>query len=165
MQAIQGKNQILLFRRLLDASSAAGAKLAFQTEHSVNSTLNNDTTITKDGGITTGSSVEEEIPFSCIMSKDDEVASMLRDAHRKAEIIEVWEVDITEKSEDDKYPAEYRQGLLTEFSKTANAEDLIELTATLKVNGVAQAGEVSLTAEQEEVVQYAFRDTEIIEGA
>ena len=162
MEALQGKKLILLFRLLKDASKKKGAKLAFQTEHSTESTLNSDTTITKDGPINTGTSVEEEIPFTCIMARGDEVAEMLKKAHREAEVVEVWEVDITKKNENDKYPAEYRQGLITSFSKTANSEDLIELSVTLKVNGIAQSGELTLTADQEEVVQYAFRDTEIV---
>lgn len=166
MEAIQGKKLILLFRALKDASTQKGLKLAFQTEHSVDSSLNSDTTITKDGSITTGTSVEEEIPFTCIMGRDDDTAKMLKKAHRKGEVVEMWEVDITEKDSEGKYPAEYRQGLITSYSKTANAEDLIELSCTFKVNGTAQEGLVTLTEEQEEVVQYVFRDTEIVtEGA
>ena len=99
MEALQGKKLILLFRLLKDASTKKGAKLAFQTEHSTESTLNSDTTITKDGPINTGTSVEEEIPFTCIMARGDEVAEMLKKAHREAEIVEAWEVDITKKNE------------------------------------------------------------------
>ena len=161
MEAIKGINQILLWRLLENAGSVAGAKLAFQTEHSVSMSRSADTTETKDGAIVTGGGLEEEVPFSCIMAKDDPVVTMLNDALKGNKTLELWEVDITEAVEG-KYPAVYRQGLLSELEKTANAEDLIEISGTFVTNGLAQDGQVELTAEQAEVVQYAFRDTAIV---
>ena len=86
---------------------------------------------------------------------------MLQKALRENKVLEQWEVDIT-KATANKYPATYRQGLLSELEKSANTEDLVELSGTFVVNGLAQTGEVELTAEQAEVVQYVFRDTAIV---
>ena len=44
------------------------------------------------------------------------------------------------------------------INETKNAEDLVELEGTFITNGMSKEGEVTLTAEQAEVVQYAFRD-------
>ena len=161
MEAVLGKNLILLWRLLEDATTSAGAKLAFQTEHSVSVKRSADTTETKDGPLVTGGGLEEEIPFNCIMAKDDPVVAMLQKALRENKVLEQWEVDIT-KATANKYPATYRQGLLSELEKSANTEDLVELSGTFVVNGLAQTGEVELTAEQAEVVQYVFRDTAIV---
>ena len=159
MEAIKGKNIILLFRLLKNAASASAAKLAFQVEHSVDKSRDSDTTETKDGPITVGQGLEEEISYSCIMGKKDPVVETLETAINSNEVLEVWEVDVTEKSTGEKYPAKYRQGLLTEKNETANAEDLMEMECTFVTNGLAQSGEVTLTAAQEAVVQYKFRDT------
>ena len=133
--------------------------MAFQTEHEIEKSRDSETTETKDGPISTGKGLEEEITFTCIVAKDDPTIDLLEEAINKNEILEIWEVDITSKTEGGKYPGKYRQGLLTEKNESANAEDLMELEGTYVTNGVAQVGEVTLTAEQEEVVQYAFRDT------
>lgn len=158
MEAIQGKKQILLWRLLKDATTNAGTKLAFQTEHSVSKSRGMDTTITKDGPIVTGGGLEEEVPFSCIMGKGDPVVDLLNTAILENEVLELWEVDVTDKGESGKYPGKYRQGLLSELNETKNAEDLVELEGTFVTNGTAKTGEVTLTDEQAEVVQYAFRD-------
>lgn len=158
MEALKGKNQILLWRLLKDAATASGAKLAFQTEHSVSKSRSTDTTITKDGPIVTGGGFEEEVPFTCIMAKDDPVVDLLNSAIADDEVLELWEVNITDGGEAGKYPGKYRQGVLSELNETKNAEDLVELEGTFITNGMAKDGEVTLTAEQAEVVQYAFRD-------
>lgn len=163
MEALKGKNQILLFRLLEEATKKTGAKLAFQTEHSVEKSRDSDTTETKDGPITIGQGIEESIPFSCIMAKDDPVVDLLDIAINENKIVELWEVDITKENQG-KFPAIYRQGLITELNKTANTEDLIELEGTFITNGIAQKGEVELTKEQQEVVQYKFKDLSVEAG-
>lgn len=161
MEALKGKNSILLFRLLEDAAKNKAAKLAFQTEHSVDKSRDSDVTETKDGPVTVGQGMEEEISFNCIMAKDDPVAKMLDKALVENKTVEVWEVDVTpNKDGGNKYPAIYRQGIVTEFNKSANVEDLIELEATFVTSGIGQEGEVTLTQEQQEVVQYKFTDTE-----
>ena len=42
---------------------------------------------------------------------------------------------------------------------TAGAEGPIEVTMDLTINGVGQRGFATLTEEQEEFVQYVFKDT------
>ena len=158
MEAKEGKKQILLFRLLANAAAASAVKLAFQTEHDTEKARDNDTTETKDGNISIGKGLEEEIPFKCIVGVDDPTIEMLEDAINKNEILEVWEVDLTEEVSG-KYASKYRQGLLTEMKTSSNAADLMEIDCTFITNGIAQKGMATLTTEQKEVVQYKFRDT------
>ena len=164
LKPIQGKKRILLFRLLKDASKAKAAKLAFQTEHEVSKTRDSETTETKDGAISTGQGLEEEITFSCIIADGDPTYDMLNQAMDENEILEIWEVNTSEE-QDGQYPGKYRQGIMTELTETANAEDLMEFEGTYKTNGLAQPGLITLSQEQKEVVQYAFRDTTEHTGA
>lgn len=165
--AIKGKKIILLWRLLSEATTKKGAKLTFQTEHSVEQSKDSETTITKDGPITTSKGMEEEIPFNFIAAREDAVIDMLKGAMRSDEVLELWEVDTSkaDASGDNKYPAIYRQGMITELNKSANAEDLVEYEGTFKTNGLSQTGLVTLTPEQAEIVQYKFRDLDVVEGA
>ncbi len=65
---------------------------------------------------------------------------------------------------DNKYPATYYQGYITEYSKSAGAEDTVEISFTFAPNGVGVDGQATLTTEQAAVVQYVFKDTTIQAG-
>lgn len=161
MEALKGKNSILLFRLLEDAAKNKAAKLAFQTEHSVEKSKDSDVTETKDGQIVIGQGKEEEISFSCVMGDNDPTIEMLERSFDEDKTLEVWEVDVTPRQNGaGEYPAIYRQGIVTEFNKSANVEDLMTLEMSFKTSGQGQKGMVKLTQEQQEVVQYKFTDTE-----
>jgi len=59
------------------------------------------------------------------------------------------------------FPATYYQGYLTEYSKTAGAEDTVEVSFTYVINAHGVDGNATLSEEQAEVVQYLFKDTTI----
>src|SRR5690625_1701212 len=101
----QGKNKILLFRKLSETNTTA-AKLVFQTEHTFSYSRSLDRIVTKDGSIVKVGELESEVSIEAIQSKGDPVGEMLRDAVLKGEKLELWEVTVDEelKSEDDKYP-------------------------------------------------------------
>lgn len=61
--------------------------------------------------------------------------------------------------DDNKYPATYYQGYITEYSKSAGAEDTVEISFTFAPNGIGVDGQATLTTEQAAVVQYVFKDT------
>lgn len=161
MQAKQGKKVILLWRLLDEASQKKATKLAFQEEHSIEGSVDGgDAKQTKDGAIITEGSIEEEVPFTSTMAVDDPVAEMLDEAFYEREKLELWEVDMNSKTADGKYKAEYRQGRLNDLTRSAATDDTVVLEGTFKTEGTRQKGEVTLTAEQEEIVQYAFRNTD-----
>uniref|UniRef100_UPI0022E89729 phage major tail protein, TP901-1 family n=1 Tax=Enterococcus faecalis TaxID=1351 RepID=UPI0022E89729 len=97
-----------------------------------------------------------EIDFSAtsILSVGDPYVDQLEEALDNDDIIEIWEINKAEKGTGDnadKYKATYYQGYVTSFGKSPNAED----------TGKGAKGFATLTADQEEVVQYVFKDTTI----
>jgi TP901-1 family phage major tail protein len=156
----QGKNKILLFRKLSEGTSTA-AKLVFQTEHTFSYSRSLDRIVTKDGTIIKVGELEAEVSIEAIQAKADPTAAMLREAAIKGEKLELWEVTVDEelKTQEGKYPAVYAQGYLDSWEDTSGAEDEATVSSNFIVELEPQTGEATLTAEQEEAVQYAFKDT------
>lgn len=161
LTAVQGIDVILLFRLLKEATENPATKLAFQTEHELTETSDTESTATKDGPVNGNGTSETEISCTSILARDDEMVKKLRQARRDGDIIEIWEVDVKDKDVQGKYGATYFRGKVTEFSKKPAAEGLTEVSLTFKVDGEGQDGRATLTAEQEEVVQYQFEDTTV----
>lgn len=156
----QGKNKILLFRRLKDQDEENAIKLVFQTEHTFEYSRELDKIVTKDGTVIKVGELETEVDIEAIQAKDDPVNKMLRDSVRKGEKLELWEVNVDEDlKEEDKYPAVYCQGYLNEWSEPSSAEDESTISSTFEVELEPQFGMATLTKNQQEAVQYAFKDT------
>ncbi|MDY0394791.1 phage major tail protein, TP901-1 family [Virgibacillus halophilus] len=157
---LQGKNKILLFR-LLKESEKEAAKLSFQTGHTFSLSRDSDSITTKDGKIVKLGELEGEVTgIEAVQSKDDPVADMLLQAMLNGEKLELWEVTVDEdvKNEEGKYPAMYAQGYLTSWEEEASAEDEATYSGDYSIDLVPQFGFATLTPDQEEAVQYAFRD-------
>jgi TP901-1 family phage major tail protein len=159
LTAVQGIDIILLFRILKDAEANPATKLAFQTEHELTESADTESTATKDGPINSNGTSTTSISCTSILARNDETVKKLRQARRDGDIIEIWEVDVKDKDQSGKYGATYFRGKVTEFSKKPAAEGLTEVSLTFAVDGEGQEGRATLTAEQEEVVQYEFQDT------
>ena len=156
----QGKDKILLFRKLSEQNEEA-AKLVFQTDHTFSYSRSLDRIVTKDGAVVKVGELESEVSIEAIQAKGDPVGKMLRDSVKKGEKLELWEVTVDEdlKDEDGKYPAVYAQGYLDSWENTAGVEDESTVSSTFIVELEPQEGFATLTEEQEEAVQYAFKDT------
>lgn len=166
MEMVQGKNRILLFRKLSEQATEA-AKLVFQTEHTFSYSRSLDKIVTKDGTLIKVGELETEVGIEAIQAKGDPVSEMLRDSVIKGEKLEMWEVTVDEDLKElDKYPAVYVQGYLDSWETPAGAGDEATISSNFNVELEPQFGLATLTAEQEEAVQYAFRDTTaVVEGA
>lgn len=161
-EALRGIDVILLYRRLSQASKEAAWKMAFQTEHENSITRDSDTVVTKDGTVQSLKPVAYDFSATSLIGRDDPHVDEMRKAMLDGELIELWEINRVEKGTDtnaDKYKATYYQGYIAEYTPTANAEDNVELSMSFAINGVGQDGYATLTEEQEEVVQYTFKDT------
>lgn len=165
ISAVMGVELILLFRDLEEAKTKPATKMALQTEHSVEGSRDSDTTATKDGGVTSSGDVEEEISITTLMARNDPTADFVEEAFYENRTIEVWEIDRGAKNEQGLFKAQYRQGKVTDYARTGSAEDAAEIEFTFKTNGKRQKGYTPLSEEQEEIMQYVFRDTDIYEGA
>jgi len=158
---LEGKNKILLFREL-DNQDTEAAKLSFQTTHTFEFTRDAEAVITKDGTIRQLSELESSVTgIEAIQAKDDPVATMLLDAVLEGNKLELWEVTVDEDlvNEEGKYPAIYCQGYLTSWSTDNGVEDEATYSGDFAIELVPQFGFATLTEEQEEAVQYAFKDT------
>lgn len=157
----QGKNKILLFRRLSEQNVEGAVKLVFQTDHTFSYSRDLEKIVTKDGTVIKVGELESEVSIEAIQAKDDPVAEMLRDSVLKGEKLELWEVTLDGEKEEDKYPAIYCQGYLNSWESPAGAEEAT-ISTTFDIELEPQFGFATLTEEQEEAVQYAFTDTEAV---
>lgn len=160
-EAVQGKRFIYLYRRLANAATTSAMAIAFVTENSRTKSKDADTTATKDGSIRTPGASEIEISSTSILAKGDTLYAELEEAMDNDEIIEIWEVNLDEQAEGgtNKFKGTYYQGYLTEFELTSSAEEHVEVATTFAVNGTGAKGDVTVSAEQQEMANYVFTDT------
>ena len=160
-EAVSGKKLVYLYRILKNAANTDGATLAFTTENSRTKSKDADATETKDGTIRTPGAAEVEISATSILAKGDTLIDELEDAMDNGDIVEVWEANLDEpvSTGGNKFKGAYYQGYITEFEKTSNAEDFVECSLTFGINGSGVKGEVTVTAEQQEIASYVFADT------
>lgn len=158
--AVQGSKIIYLFRVLKNAATKAACAMAFVTENTRSKSKDADTVTTKDGAIRTSGAAETEISATCLLAVGDTLAEELEDAMDADELIEIWEVNLSEPGTgDNKFKGRYFQGYITEFELSSSAEDHAEYSTTFGINGTGAKGEVTVTAEQQEIASYVFKDT------
>lgn len=161
-EAVSGKKLVYLYRILSEASTKDGAALAFVTENERSKSKDSDSTVTKDGPVNSPGAVEQEITTTSLLAKGDTLVDRLEDALDNNELIEIWEANLEEPAEtgSNKFKGRYFQGYLTEIGYGSSAEDFVEVELTFAINGSGVKGDVTVTAEQQEVANYVFKDTE-----
>ncbi len=159
--AVSGKKIVYLYRILKNAATKAATALAFTTENTRTKSKDADTTETKDGAIRTPGAAEVEITATSLLAKGDTLVDELEAAMDADDIIEVWEANLEEPAGEgsNKFKGRYFQGYLTEFEKTSAAEDYVECSLTFGINGAGVTGDVTVTAEQQAIAEYVFKDT------
>jgi len=163
-EAVQGKKIVYLYRIMKDAETTDGTTLAFTTENSRTKSKDSDSTITKDGAIRTPGAAEVEISATSILAKGDTLIDKLEAAMDSDDIIEIWEANLDEPATgegagENKFKGMYFQGYLTEIERASNAEDSVEISLTFGINGVGEHGDVTVSAAQQEIANYVFKDT------
>jgi TP901-1 family phage major tail protein len=159
-EAVQGKSIIYLFRILSEAASENAVAMAFTTENERSKSKDADVTATKDGSIRTPGAAEIEISATAVLSKGDTFTEKLEAAMDNDELIEIWEVNLEAPSTEGKFKGTYYQGYLTEFTLTSSSEEHAEYECTFAINGSGAKGDVTVSAEQQEVAAYVFTDTQ-----
>ena len=160
-EAVSGNKLIYLYRIKSKAATADGVALAFTTENERSKSKDSDSVVTKDGSIRVPGAVEQEISATSILAKGDTLLRDLEDAMDNDEIIEIWEVNLEEPAGEggNKFAGMYFQGYLTEITRSSTAEDHVEVELTFAINGNGARGEVTVSAEQQEIAEYVFTDT------
>lgn len=160
-EAVQGKRIVYLFRPLSKEATNDAVAMAFTTENERTKSKDADTTATKDGSVRTPGATETEISATALLAKGNNLAEDLEDAMDNDEIIEVWEANLDEPGvTEGTFKGRYYQGYLTEFTLTSSAEEHAEYECTFAINGKGAKGDVTVTAEQQEVANYVFKDTQ-----
>lgn len=160
-EAVKGSKIVYLFRIKSEEATADGVTLAFTTENTTTMSKDADSTVTKDGIIRTPGETEVEITATAILAKGDKMYDKFRAAMKNDELIEIWEANLAEPAEngENKFKGTYYQGYLTEFEKSSNAEDFVEVSTTFAINGMGADGDVTVTAENQEIANYVFTDS------
>ena len=154
---IEGKDKILFARLLSDAKAKKASKILYQVEHTINYSNTSEVKQTKDGNLQQSSGLETTVDLTAVLTNDD-TNKMLRDAVKKGEPIELWEVNLKSIDEEGKAEALYMQAKLNEWADPATVGEYSEFSTTANVVGEPQAGEVTITQEDYEDIQYTFRD-------
>ena len=157
IKPIYGKDKILMFRLLDEASKKSAAKLALQIEHKIASERGVDTTKTKDGPITSDGTVEYSLDLTAIASQD-EVNKMLKKSVDEQKTLEVWEINLAGEKQGEKYPALYMQGKLESWESPSKVEELVEISTAMKIDGKPQEGYATISESDKETILYTFRD-------
>ena len=160
-EATQGKQVILLVRRLDEAKTKAAAKPLFQIEHTISYERSLDTTQTKDGAVNSDGGLEVTLSLTGLASKDDENEYMKK-AVKDGAIMEFWSVDLSQKGTEGnvgKYKAEYMRGKVASWEVPYNVEDLVEISTEASIDGVPQEGYATVESSIIEKAQYVFADT------
>lgn len=160
-EAVQGKRLVYLYRIKDEAATTAARTIMFATEDSLTISKDADTVATKDGSIRIPGAAEIEKGGTSLLAKGDEMYDKLKAAMLNDKLVEIWEANLDEPAEDgaNKFKGTYYQGYLTEFEKTSNAEDHVEVSTTFAINGSGADGDVTVTAEEQAAAEYVFTDT------
>lgn len=161
-EAVHGTKLVYLYRIASEAATNDGVALAFTSENERSKSKDSDSIVTKDGSIRVPGAVEQEITATSLLAKGDTLVKKLEDAMDNDELIEIWEANLEEPASEgsNKFKGMYFQGYLTEVTVASNAEDHVEVSLTFAINGNGARGDVTVSAEQQEIAEYVFKDTE-----
>lgn len=160
-EAVQGSKIVYLYRILSEEATADGVALAFTTENERSASKDSESTVTKDGTIRTPGAAEIEITATSVLAKGDTLVSKLEKAMYDDEIVEIWEANLAEpiSDKDNQFKGKYYQGYVTEVTIASSSEEAVEISLTFGVNGTGAEGNVTVSAAQQEVAAYVFKDT------
>lgn len=167
---ILGKDVIAFFRRYADRTKQDAGKVRFQSELSIKSEKNVESTKTKDGVVNSISDGETSGEFKSLAYREDgDTVNMWKEMRKwfKAnDKIECWIVDLGSKKQVegvDKYDVEYYQGYFKNFELSAPSDDKVELSYEVAIDGNGILHTDKLTETQKQAVasaQYNYHTLE-----
>ena len=88
-------------------------------------------------------------------------------SQQERERMEIWEANLAETagSGTNQFKGRYFRGYLNEFTLSSSAEDHAEYECTFAISDAGVAGNVTVSAEQQEAARYVFSDTSKTTGA
>jgi len=169
---IQGKDMLIFVRRYADRNSQDGTKIKFQTEHSITQEKESESTVTKDGNVTTVSDGENTADITSLAYREDTdvIAGWkdMRSMFKNNELVELWQVDMESAQNGTDVEVDYFQGFFTSFELSAAADATVELTYTFTINGNGVEGTDTLSQEQlseARSAQYEYQQIQAADGS
>lgn len=162
--ALHGMDLVLFFRLWENREDEDGARLRFQTEHTISEEKESESNPTKDGHVVNVTDGENSIEFtSYAYAEDKGTQAMWKQLHqwfKEGKKVETWEVDTANVTEEGVYEPTYYVGFVTAFEKSAPSDGNVELNFTLSTEGYGVEGEDTLTAAQLETLKATAREYE-----
>jgi len=160
-----GKDYVVFFRRLKDQVKQDAGKVRFQVELTINPEKEIESTKTKDGVVNSISDGETSGEFKSLAYREDgDTVNMWKEMRKwfmNNEKIECWVVDIgsvRQSGGKEIYDVEYYQGYFKSFELSAPADDKIELSYEMAINGNGVIHTDSLTDSQKKAIATAQYD-------
>lgn len=153
---LQGMDTVAFFRQLSKAKEVEGQLLPWQTSLSFDPQRDSDTNQTKDGVVTTSSSVETDFEVEFI-NNTSALADMMYDSLFDGEKLEGWIVYRNRRNATGKYFAWYMQVTVSEDSNDNDPDDNSTRDVTFAVSGTPKRGWLELPKEAQEQIDYIFR--------
>lgn len=164
-ELVLGKDLMVFFRRVKDQKTQDAAKVRFQTEHTFNAEKEVEATKTKDGVVNSISDGEVSGEFVSLAYREDgTTVEMWREMQKwffAGDKVECWQVDLASKRMSggkEIYNVEYYQGYLKNFETSAPADDKVELSYEMAIDGNGIISTDSLTEAQKKAVASAQYD-------
>lgn len=158
-EMLQGKSHMLFMRAYKDRETEDGAKLRFQTEHSVSEDKETESIGTKDGNQVSINDGESTIDItSYAYNEDDGTEAFWKKVHqwfKDNERVEIWDVDVSNSTGEGSVTATYYRGYFTSFEQSKPYDGNIELSLSFTVEGTGVEGTDVLTPEQLAVAEGA----------
>lgn len=151
-KTIHGMDLVLFFRKEANKATEDGARLRFQTEHTVSEEKETESNPTKDGNVVNVTDGENTIDFtSYAYVEDGATQAMWKTLHewfRTRELTEIWEVNVEDVTVEGTYKPTYYVGYFSSFEKSAPSDGIVELNFSIALEGDGVDGEDTLTEAQ-----------------
>jgi TP901-1 family phage major tail protein len=156
---LQGVDTVAFFRQLSKAGREQGRLMPWQTSLSFDPQRNSDTNPTKDGMVSTTSSVETdfEVEFT---NNTSALADLMYDSLFDGEKLEAWIVYRNRRNNEGKYFAWYMHVFVSEDSNDNDPDDNSNRDVTFSVDGTPKRGWLTLPSDAQAEIDYIFRGIE-----
>jgi len=159
-ERVDGKQTVYLYRILSESATQNASILAYVTENGKSISTDTETTATKDGTVVTAGIPVIEITSTSMLPVGSVMIDKLQKAQLEGAVIEIWEANLAEKAGGtNRFKGTYYRGKISSFEKNSPADGYVELSHTFSIDGVGVDGSVTVTAAQQEIAAYEFKDT------
>lgn len=153
---LQGIDTVAYVRPMKNAATESGKLVPFQTGLSFDPSRDSDSTATKDGAVSSSSSVKTDLEVDFI-NNTSAIADAMYDSLFDGEALEVWILNRKRKNAQGQYFAWYMRATVSEDSNDNDPDDLSTREVSFAVDGTPKRGWVTLDADAQEELDYVFR--------